>query len=170
MIRYTSQNQLSLASFQHPFGHELDQENRWVLLAEQVPWDDLAAAYSRKLKSNKGRLSVDIRKVIAALIIKHKMNLDERGTILMIQENVYMQYFCGLQQFTTKRIFDPSLFGDIRKRFGREEYEEFIRLVNDSTAKMKPIRKRKTKTDSDAASQHSYGNIIAWMPRWIRKR
>lgn len=42
MINYTPQNQLSLSLFKHPFQQELDKENRWVQLAQLVPWDELA--------------------------------------------------------------------------------------------------------------------------------
>lgn len=170
MINYTSQNQLSLGNFQHPFEQQLDPENRWVKLAEAVPWDELAAIYSRKLKSNKGRRSVDVRTVIAALIIKYKLNLDDRGTILMIQENVYLQYFCGLPQFTPKRIFDPSLFVDIRKRLGKEEYELLNQLIIAKTAGMKPHASRTKRNRKDAPATHgrlAYMNIREWMPRWL---
>ena len=34
----------------------------------------------------------------------------------MIQENPYMQYLCGLSEFTDKPLFDPSLFTTVRKR------------------------------------------------------
>jgi hypothetical protein len=32
----------------------------------------------------------------------------------MISENIYMQYFCGLQSLQMKLPFDASLFVDIR--------------------------------------------------------
>ncbi|MCD6091235.1 MAG: IS5/IS1182 family transposase, partial [Bacteroidales bacterium] len=79
MINYTSQNQLSLEGFSHPFERDLLQDNKWVKLAALVPWDELAAVYSNKLQSGTGRKSVDIRTVIAALIVKHKLRLDDRG-------------------------------------------------------------------------------------------
>ncbi len=47
MIDYTPQSQLSLNRFKHPFQPELDKENRWVKLAALIPWDSLAAVYSR---------------------------------------------------------------------------------------------------------------------------
>ncbi|PIQ29601.1 MAG: DDE transposase, partial [Bacteroidetes bacterium CG18_big_fil_WC_8_21_14_2_50_41_14] len=46
-------------------------ENRWVKLAELIPWDELANVYVQHLQSDTGRLSVDVRTVIAALIVKH---------------------------------------------------------------------------------------------------
>ncbi|MBT6999939.1 MAG: transposase, partial [Prolixibacteraceae bacterium] len=100
MINYTSQNQLSLELFKHPFEQELDKANRWVKLAAVIPWDELAGIYGLKLDPNAGRKSVDIRMVIAALVVKHKLNLDDRGTVQMISENLYIQYFCGMKEFS----------------------------------------------------------------------
>lgn len=150
MINYTPQNQLSLVMFEHPFDKHLDKENRWVKLAALVPWDELATVYSRKLKDDSGRLTVDIRIVIAAIIVKHKLRLDDRGTVEMIKENIYLQYFCGLKSFTTKKVFDPSLFVDIRQRLGGEEFDKFNKLVIDKSEMIKPHQARiKQKPKSD---------------------
>ncbi len=142
MINYTSQNQLSLEGFNHPFERDLLAKNRWVKLAKVVPWDELAAVYSSKLQSGSGQKTVDIRLVIAALIVKHKLRLDDRGTIEMIQENIYIQYFCGLKSFTTKTAFDPSLFVDIRKRLGGNEFDSFNKLVIEKAEQLKPQQSR----------------------------
>lgn len=142
MINYTSQNQLKLELFKHPFETELDKENRWVKLAEVIPWDKLAAVYGSKLRADRGRRSVNIRTVIAALIIKHTMGLDDRGTIEMIQENIYMQYFCGLEGFTTQPVFDPSLFVKIRKRLGGAEFDKMNRSIIEEAERMKPHQSR----------------------------
>ncbi len=147
MINYTPQNQISLEMFKHPFEQELDKENRWVILASLVPWDELAAVYSRKLQTDSGRLSVDIRTVLGALIVKHKFRLDDRGTIQMIQENIYLQYFCGLKSFTIKKVFDPSLFVDIRKRLGGKEFDAFNKLVIEKSEQIKPYQARIKRKD-----------------------
>jgi hypothetical protein len=68
---------------------------------------------------------VDIRIVIDALIVKHKLRLDDRGTVQMISENLYIQYFCGMKGFPSTLPFAPSLFVDIRKRLGGEEFDRF---------------------------------------------
>jgi hypothetical protein len=36
------------------------------------------------------------------------MGVSDVEVVIMIQENPYMQYFCGLEQFATKRLFDDS--------------------------------------------------------------
>lgn len=154
MIKYTPQNQIRLELFKHPFETDLNPKNRWVTLASLIPWDNIASIYAKKLQSNTGRKSVDIRIVIAALIIKHKMNLDDRGTIQMIQENIYMQYFCGLPAFTHDPVFDPSLFVDIRKRMGDVEFDQLNQLIIEESEKLKPYqarikRSKKQKKDNE---------------------
>jgi hypothetical protein len=153
MINYTPQNQLSLEFFKHPFVTQLDKQNRWVILADIMPWDELAKVYCRKLDASNGRKSVDVRAVIAALIVKHKLGLDDRGTIEMISENLYLQYFCGLKEFTTHPVFDPSLFVDIRKRMGGKEFDAFNGIVIKSAETKKPHQARiKTKKKDDDMS------------------
>ncbi len=158
MVNYTSQNQISLELFKHPFETELDRENRWVKLAAVIPWDKLARVYSKHLRNDSGRKSVNIRTVIAALIVKHKLRLDDRGTIEMFRENIYLQYFCGLKEFTTKPVFDPSLFVDIRKRLGGEEFERFNQHIIEEAEMMKPHQvriKRKSKTEDNSPESSS---------------
>ncbi|MFC2115513.1 IS5 family transposase [Bacteroidota bacterium] len=160
MIKYTPSSQLTLENFKHPFLQQLDANNRWVQLAELVPWDELAGIYAKNLDPNAGRLSVDLRMVIGALIIKHKLSLTDRDTVLMISENMYMQYFCGLQSMQTRLPFDASLFVDIRKRLGAEEFDEFNEIVIHRSENLKPKRKRIIKggkSDDHNKDDHSGG-------------
>ena len=46
MIKYTASSQLTLEEFKHPFHQQLRRDNRWVLLADLVPWDELAGIYA----------------------------------------------------------------------------------------------------------------------------
>ena len=129
MIRYTPQAQLTLEGFQTPFSQHLDKNNRWVKLADFIPWDKLANVYYRKMKDDFGAPSLSARMVIGAVIIKHMLNIDDREVVAQIQENMYLQYFVGLSSFTTKTPFDPSLMVSIRYRLGQEVMEEFNQLV-----------------------------------------
>jgi IS5 family transposase len=150
MIRYTPSNQLTLDLFEHPFEHSLKKDNRWVKLACLIPWDSLANIYAKSLNPDSGRLSVDIRMVIGALIIKHKMTLSDRDTVAIISENVYMQYFCGLKSFQTKEPFDASLFVDIRKRLGNEKFDAFnaeiIRKYQEAEKEKSPKKNKDNST------------------------
>ena len=103
MIRYTSSSQLSLEGFA-PFCDTLDENNRWVKLGRSLPWDRMATVYYRSLSVDQGRPALDARKVIGAMIIKHKMKTSDQETVEMISENPFQQWFCGMSAFTTEKI------------------------------------------------------------------
>ncbi len=132
MIRYCSSKQLTLAAFDWPFQTVLDENNRWVKMSQCIPWDELAAGYYQKLSTTTGRPATDARLVIGAVIIKHKLCLSDRETVLQIQENPYMQYFVGLAGYQMGAPFAPSLFVDIRKRMGQSVFERFHQAVIDA--------------------------------------
>jgi len=123
MITYISKKQLSISEFKTPFKTELLTDNRWVELASIVPWDTFASLYISLMNSSQGRPGISPRTILGALIIKHKENLSDEKTIQAIQENVYMQFFVGLEGFQTDKIFDSSLFVTIRKRIGKTEFD-----------------------------------------------
>jgi hypothetical protein len=133
MVLYISEKQLTIEEFKTPFQKKLSADNRWVKLSQVVPWDEFASAYMSMLDTSQGRPAVSPRIVLGAMIIKHLEKLDDRGVILAIQENIYMQYFVGLKEFTVDPVFDPSLFVQIRKRVGRKVFDslnaDLIRTV-----------------------------------------
>ena len=63
------------------------------------------------------------------MIIKHLENLDDRGVVQALEENIYMQYFAGYTSFNTKRPFDPSLLVEMRHRMGKEAFDEMSLLI-----------------------------------------
>ena len=124
MVKYTSSKQLSFDEFETHLGKPLDGHNRWVLLASQIPWDELATIYARSLRSDFGRPSVDAGVVIGAMLIKHIKSLTDEETIEDIRENPYMQYFFSHKEFVYDRVFDPSLFVTLRKRMGLAVFDQ----------------------------------------------
>jgi hypothetical protein len=129
MIRYTPTSQLKIEEFKTPFELKLDADNRWVKLGQIIPWDQLAAIYYGNLQSNKGRAAINARIAIGAMVIKHKLNLSDRETVATLQENPYMQYFLGLDQFHPEPLFDASLFVDLRKRMGEDTFDKFNEIL-----------------------------------------
>jgi len=99
MIRYTPSSELKLSLFKTPFQNELDPDNRWVRMADLVPWDDMAQVFMDQLNDRYGRPSVDLRIILGALLVKHIQGLSDEDTIDYIQENIYAQYFVGLSSF-----------------------------------------------------------------------
>jgi hypothetical protein len=161
MIKYTSSNQLTLSGFSHPFDQELSPKNRWVKLAEIIPWDALASVYLKQLSTNSGRESLDARMVIGAIIVKHKIRISDRETVAMISENIYLQYFCGLTSFQTKAAFHPTVFVDIRKRMGANSFDAWNALIIEKAEDLKPNKKKnsfKNSTD-DGGNKTNKGTL-----------
>lgn len=140
MIRYTSEKQLPLSGFETRFESTLDNTNRWVRLAQIIPWDELATAYYSSFHHSHGRPAKDARLVIGAVIIKHKLCLSDEETIEQIRENLYYQYFVGLRMFQTKAIFAPSLFVEIRKRMGEHVFKAFEQSIINAVSEEQATR------------------------------
>ena len=96
-----------------------------------MPWDKLASIYHKTLSSDQGAPAIDARIVIGAFVVKHKMKLDDRETIECIRENMYVQYFLGLSNYTTQDVFDRSLFTTLRYRLGADKFDQMsARLIS----------------------------------------
>jgi IS5 family transposase len=54
MYRMQHNGQLSIKNFHVPFGGTLDPDNRWVLLVELIPWQELWEAYAPQFSANVG--------------------------------------------------------------------------------------------------------------------
>ena len=156
MIRYTSQHQLRIIDFKTPFEQSLSPDNRWVILASVLPWDELAGVYHRQMSSDMGRVTIDTRVVIGAMIVKHILKLDDREVVHTLQENIYLQYFVGFSSFQTKVAFDPSLLVTFRKRMGPIEFDEWslsiikqIETFESAQLNQKESENPTDKTDTD---------------------
>ena len=143
MIRYKSQSQLTFDGFETTFENQLDPCNRWVKLADLIPWDELASSYYKLMDSKMGAPCKDARLIIGALIIKHKMNLADEEVIEQLKENIYMQFFVGFSSYQYKQAFAPSLFVEIRKRLGKQVFDEFTDKLIDRVENLKESKHKK---------------------------
>ena len=127
----------------------LPKTNRWVQMGDSLPWTEYEKVYNKQLKNDTvGASNRPGRMVIAALIIKHKLGLSDEETILAIQENPYMQYMCGLTEYSDRPIFDPSLFTTICKRITIDD-------INALTLELaRKARERKGREDKDDDGSH----------------
>ncbi len=152
MIRYTPSSQLKFENFQTPFDHHLKPGNKWVKLAQAIPWDACAKIYHRFLDAKQGAPSLDTRLVLGAIIIKHMKGLSDRDVVSEIQENVYLQYFVGFSSFNPEAAFDPSLFVTIRKRLGLKAFEEMNDLIVSRALRLKKVEDRDDGVDNNIST------------------
>lgn len=124
MVQYISQYQQEIEEFGNLYHMKLNPQNRWILLANHLPWDNLVKIYSEHF-SNVGRVTINPRVVIGSLIVKHKLGLSDDEAVRTISENPYIQYFLGFREFLSEPPFSSSLFVDWRKRLGNDTFNRF---------------------------------------------
>ena len=148
MIKYTPASELSLQLFRTPFDAALSPHNRWVRMADLVPWDEMATVFLRSISVAEGRPPVDLRTVLGTLLVKHIENLSDERTIEYIQENIYAQYFVGLRSsFQAEPVFVPHLFVTIRKRLGKQGSKAVNDMLIAQAHKLKVIKHRARPSD-----------------------
>ena len=137
-----SYKQLTIDAFRSSLDG-LDKGNRWVWLGDHLPWEDFERQYCQKLNNqNAGAGAKPARMVIGAMIIKPATRLSDVDTIEMIRENPYMQYLCGLEEFTDQPVFDPTLFVDLRKRISEEDINKMTESLLKREQEMKEAARK----------------------------
>ena len=129
MYRY-SDGQISLTDFQQPLGMKLREDNRWVKKAQIIPWNKIEVRYAALFPSKTGNVAKPLRLALGALIIQQEYGYPDEELTLQIQENPYLQYFCGYSCFDdSKPPFDASLMVHFRKRITPEILAEINEMI-----------------------------------------
>lgn len=124
---FKDDKQISLFEFGQSAGMELDPENRWIKMAQKVDWDKIEEKYCGLYCPDNGARAKPIRLAICAMLISRIEGLPDERLVLHIQENPYMQYFCGIKEYSREQPFTPSLMVTFRKRFN----DDVIREINE---------------------------------------
>jgi len=81
-------------------------------MAELIPWDELSMVFiaspTAPNLNGPGRPTLDLRLVMGALLVQQIEGLSDERTLELINENVYVQFFCGLPGFQVTSLFDSS--------------------------------------------------------------
>jgi len=163
MYRSKNREQLEFPDFYLPFSGHLDPENRWVALAQLVPWELAEQIYHADLCQDSGQPIVPARVALGALLIKERQGLTDRGTVETIEENPYMQFFLGREEFTQEPLFDASLMVDFRKRFGEDGMQrmaEAIALASLKESEPEAETESKSKSGDDSEPPANDGQLI----------
>ena len=96
MYRKENPKQMKFADFYLPFSGQLNRDNRWVVLSDQIPWQQIEQQYSELFSDDEGCSAISARVAFGALIIKERLGTSDRETVEQIRENPYLQYFLGL--------------------------------------------------------------------------
>ena len=153
MYRY-SNGQISLADFKQPVGMNLKESNRWVKKAQTIPWLEIEKRYAALFTNRKGNVAKPLRLALGACIIQAEYGYSDEETALQIQENPYLQYFCGYPGYDDEKLpFDPSLMVYFRKRLTPEILGEINEMIV-RDAKERQSKETKSRDDDDDADNH----------------
>ena len=154
MYRREHPDQLSFKDFFLPFGGQLSGDNRWIKLAELIPWDELEDDYASQFCKGFGAPAKPFRMALGALIIKARLGLTDEELVEQIKENPYLQFFIGLEGYQHSAPFDPSMMVYFRKRLP----ESLVNACNERIVRhgLNVIRSAAA-TDHDDDSSHGGG-------------
>ena len=122
--------QISINEFGQPVGMRLSPENRWVKKAQMIPWVEIEKRYAKLFANRKGNVAKPLRLALGACIIQAEYGYSDVEIALQIQENAYLQYFCGYKEYDDSKLpFDPSLMVYFRKRLTPEVLGEINEMI-----------------------------------------
>ena len=133
---YKINRQISLAEFMSPFG-KLDPENRWVKIANMIPWEKYEPEYAKQFCDDNGTPAIPFRMALGTLIIKQRTGNSDVETLQAIIETPYMQYLIGLTEYTTEAPFCSASITNFRKYIS----QELLDKINDEV--FNPPRNKK---------------------------
>lgn len=146
--------QISIDEFEQPIGMHLKAENRWVKKAMVIPWGTIEQRYAKLFTNQKGNVAKPLRLALGACILQAEYGFSDEETALQIQENAYLQYFCGYKKYDdSKPPFDASLMVYFRKRLTPEILGE----INEMILQEQTAQRRE---DDDDKDDSNHGTMI----------
>lgn len=129
MYKSSDKSQSSFLDFNQPMGLHMNPTNRWIKMADSIPWEVFEKKYKRLFKVKTGNVAKPLRTALGALIIQTKFQYSDRELVEQITENPYLQYFIGLPGYQEEPPFDASTLVLFRKRINAQmiaEANEYI--------------------------------------------
>lgn len=120
MYRKQGQPPISTENFELPFSGKLSEDNRWVVLANLIPWAEFEEEYSCGFSVEMGAPAKPFRMALGALIIKEKLGISDRETVEQIKENPYLQLFIGMSSYSNEAPFDASMLVHFREKISAD--------------------------------------------------
>lgn len=118
-------------------GDTLNQKHPLYILANKVNWQLFEDEFLPLYCQNNGRPAKPIRLMVGLLILKHLRNISDESVVEQWSENLYYQYFCGMNEFVAVAPCEASELVHFRKRIGESGIElifkESIRINGDDS-------------------------------------
>ncbi|MGB8698853.1 MAG: IS5 family transposase, partial [Thermosynechococcaceae cyanobacterium] len=168
MYRFVPPSDQTAEQFKLPFAGTLTHENRWVQLAQLVPWSEFESEYAQSFSATQGAPAKSFRIALGSLIIKERLGTSDTETVEQIRENPYLQYFLGFEAYSNTPPFEASMLVHFRKRLplsliGRVNERMVDRSMGQSQPPAEtepPLAQQPPSTHSDLREARESGNPI----------
>lgn len=143
MYKPVDNSQHTFFDFNQPLGLHMDPSNRWIKMADSIPWDEFERRYAELFESDTGNPAKPLRLALGCLIIQSRYQYSDRELVEQLRENPYYQYFIGLPGYQEKAPVDASTLVLFRKRLTAD----ILREANEYL-----LEKHKDKQDDDPSA------------------
>ena len=154
-----NQTALKFVAFENPFNKQLRADNRWVKLANLLPWSEYEVAYQDNFGKT-GNPAKPFRIALGSLIIKEKLGLTDEETVEQIRENPYLQYFIGSVKYSDDAPFEASSMVHFRKRITMEMLQD----VNERICGVAKKKVSEETSDDEKNNTPTSGSAIREIP------
>lgn len=161
MYKPSEKIQHSFLDFNQPMGLHMNPNNRWIKMADCIPWDEFEIKYAELFPSDTGNVAKPLRMALGALIIQTKFQYADRELVEQITENPYLQYFIGLPGYQEEAPFDASTLVLFRKRISAEmlmEANEYL-LAHKDDDKNNPTPPSAGDSGDDTSKEENKGTL-----------
>jgi IS5 family transposase len=139
----------------------LSPDNRWVMMAELVPWEEFEEEYAQNFAEEMGAPAKTFRMALGALIIKEKLGTSDRETVEQIRENPYLQYFLGISAYSNEAPFEASMLVHFRKRIGKDLLNKVNKKMVMREIKKKEAEEKSPRQEGEEENQRTHqGKLI----------
>jgi hypothetical protein len=167
MYKATDQSQPTFLDFNQPLGLKMNPQNRWVKIANLVPWEQFEERYALLFPSNIGNVAKPLRMALGSLIIQTKYGFSDKELVEQLTENPYYQYFIGLPGYQEAAPFESSTLVAFRKRISADmlmEVNEYLLKMANHDKKddddFKPDSSSSSDNPSDIKNSTNKGTLI----------
>ena len=111
--------------------------------AEQASGSDLLGDYEVRFGggiSNAGRPRLSIRLMASLVYLKNAFDLSDEELVARWSENLYWQYFSGLEYFEPRPPCDATQIGRFRRAVGEEGLEQLVKSTIETAVQIKAVK------------------------------
>lgn len=135
------ENQMTFSDqFFHPDDDPIPDDHPYLILINELPWNELLTKFEEFFSQDKGRPSIPVKHMIFLLLIKHKEGYSDRELAERIGVDMALQKALGISFRTAREYIHHTSFTKFRNKIG----EEGARLIEEAVLKfVKKKRRRK---------------------------